>query len=368
MKQLIIFNPKLEVIGIIDLFRMLIWTRKFYTNGTFQLLCDLTEDNLNMLKKDNIIYKSHGEAAYIEGREITVNEAGIEQLKITGKFLTAYMSRRIMHGTTIFNGKAEELTRKLVNENMINPQNIHRKFEFLELGELNGYSEKIQYQKSYGNIMEQNELILAPLKIGFCINMDNKKRKLIYNTKKGIDRTVNQLEVPKVVFSRDFENILEQKFIDSRSDYYNSALIAGAGEGEERKTIEIEDTTKTGANRYELFVDARDIQDQITENNETIKIPDETYYPLLIERGNQYLAQHAEIYTLDSKINTNANLKYRTDYDIGDFVTVVDKKWKIKMDTQITEIEETYEETGQSINIVFGNSIIDIIEKIKRKG
>ena len=35
--------------------------------------------------------------------------------------------------------------------------------------------------------------------------MDNKERKLIYNTKKGIDRTVNQLEVPKVVFSRDFE-------------------------------------------------------------------------------------------------------------------------------------------------------------------
>ena len=61
-------------------------------------------------------------------------------------------------------------------------------------------------------------------------------------------------------------------------------------------------------------------------------------------------------------------MKYRTDYDIGDFVTVVDKKWKIKMDTQITEIEETYEETGQSINIIFGNSIIDIIEKIKRKG
>ena len=101
--------------------------------------------------------------------------------------------------------------------------------------------------------MEQNELILTPLKIGFCINMDNKKEKLIYNTKKGIDRTVNQLEVPKVVFSRDFENILEQKFIDSRSDYYNSALIAGAGEGEERKTIEIEDATKTGANRYELL-------------------------------------------------------------------------------------------------------------------
>ncbi len=38
MKQLIIFNPKLEVIGIIDLFRMLIWTRKFYTNGTFPII------------------------------------------------------------------------------------------------------------------------------------------------------------------------------------------------------------------------------------------------------------------------------------------------------------------------------------------
>ena len=58
MKQLIIFNPKLEVIGIIDLFRMLIWTRKFYTNGTFQLLCDLTEDNLNMLKR-TILYTNH---------------------------------------------------------------------------------------------------------------------------------------------------------------------------------------------------------------------------------------------------------------------------------------------------------------------
>lgn len=60
------------------------------------------------------------------------------------------------------------------------------------------------------------------------------------------------------------------------------------------------------------------------------------------------------------------NNKYKKDYDLGDIVTVVDKNWRIRIDTRITEIEEAYEEKGFEVNVTFGNNIPTIIDKIKQ--
>jgi hypothetical protein len=66
----------------------------------------------------------------------------------------------------------------------------------------------------------------------------------------------------------------------------------------------------------------------------------------------------------------NANRKYKEDYDLGDIVTNINKKWGVKLDTRIEEIEEVYEDGNEKINVVFGDEAPTIIDKIKklRKG
>ncbi|WP_050607269.1 siphovirus ReqiPepy6 Gp37-like family protein [Clostridium niameyense] len=373
--ELYIFNRDLELKGILDTFTSLRWIRKYHKSGEFELHCDLNSNTLNLLQRENIVYKKDDtEAGYIETRQLKIGLDGQEYLEVKGKFLMSYLSRRIIWGRVNFNGKTEELMRKLINDNAINPTNGNRKINNLISGEIKGFNEDIKYQNSFGNILDQLENISNTSNLGYRNLLDIKSRKIVFDIYKGVDRTIENGTIAPCIFSRDFENILEQEYTDSLNNYRNTVLIAGAGEGKDRKITFIEEGN--GLDRYELYVDARDLQntEQVEKkdsegniNTEDVLIPDSKYMPMLIQRGKEKLSECYKIQTFNSKINTNGNNIYKKDYDLGDIVTVIDKKWGIQLNTRITEIEEVYEEKGLEINIVFGNDIPTIIDKIKQK-
>ena len=131
----------------------------------------------------------------------------------------------------------------------------------------------------------------------------------------------------------------------------------------------------SGLDRLELFVDARDVsdteQEEVTddEGNTTtvdVEIPWSEYEPLLLQRGNEKLSEWTKIETFEGTINTNANNVYKVDYDLGDIVTIYDKDLRIKLDTRITEIEETYEKGKVEIVPTFGNNIPTLLTKLKQ--
>ncbi|GAA0082422.1 MULTISPECIES: siphovirus ReqiPepy6 Gp37-like family protein [Clostridium] len=381
--ELYIFNRDLELIGILDTFTSLRWIRRYFKSGEFELHCALDCSTLELLKRDNVVYKKNDvEAGYIETRQLKIGEDGQEYLEIKGKFLTNYLDRRISWDRVNFSGKTENLMRELVYCNAINPTNLDRKIPNLILGDLKGFNEDIKYTNSFGNIIEQLENISNTNNLGYRNILDIKNRKILFDVYKGVDRSINNGSIAPCIFSRDFENILEQEYMDSLNNYRNTTLIAGAGEGKDRKITYIENGK--GLDRYELYVDARDITDKeekkkmvvdydeegnVTgehEETEEVEITWERYKPLLLQRGKEKLEECKEIQTFDSKINVLGNNKYKVDYDLGDIVTIVDKKWGIRIDTRVTEIEEVYEEKGLEVNVVFGNNIPTIIDKIKQ--
>ena len=370
--ELYIFNKDLELKGILDTFTSLRWIRRYHKSGEFELHCALNSDTLNLLQRENIICKNgDDEAGYIETRRLRIDSTGQELLEIKGKFLTSYLRRRINWGQLIFNGKTEELMRKLVNDNCISPAN--RALPNLILGSLKNFDDTIQYQDSYGNILSCLESISNTSNLGFKNILDMENQKIIFSVYKGIDRTVNNGAIAPCIFSRNFENILEQEYADSLNNYKNTALIAGAGEGKDRKLTSIEEGQ--GLNRYELYVDARDLQstkqvektgEDGNKTTEDVPMSDNEYIPMLLQRGKEKLAECYEVQTFSSKINTQGNNIYKKDFDLGDIVTIVDKKWGIQVDTRITEVEEVYEGGKVEINPTFGNNIPTIIDKIKQ--
>ena len=50
-----VYNTDLQRQGVIDVFRSLIWTRKYFEAGTVELHCALNEKNLRYLQKGNIV-------------------------------------------------------------------------------------------------------------------------------------------------------------------------------------------------------------------------------------------------------------------------------------------------------------------------
>ncbi|NFC87518.1 hypothetical protein EXN13_07450 [Clostridium botulinum] len=381
--ELYIFNKYLELKGILDTFISLRWIRRFHKSGEFQLNCMFDINTLNLLKPENIIYRKDDlEAGYIETIQIKLNENGQEYLEIKGKFLTNYLNSRISWERIKFDGGLESLIRKLINDNVINPKNINRKISNLVLGDIKGFNENIKYSDSFGNILGQLEKISTTNNIGFRNILDIKTKKIIFDLYKGVNRTANNSSIAPCIFSREFENILNQEYVNSFNNYKNTTLIAGAGEGSARKITYMENGI--GLDRHELYVDARDISDKeektrmvedrdlegniIGEHEETYEaeIPWDRYEPLLLQRGKEKLSECKKIETFNSKINIQSNNVYKKDYDLGDVVTIRDKKWNLMINERITEIEEIFDNNGKSVNVMFGNQIPSIIDKIKQ--
>ena len=362
--ELYIFNRDLEFQGIIDNFTSLIWRRRYFNSGGFELQCALTTQNLNLLARENIIFKKDGseitgEAGVISYRNLKQGTEGKEILVLKGSFLTGYLNRRIIWGTEVLNATTEATIRKLINDNGINPINTDRIIPNLLLNDLNNFTNEVDYQVSYANMLEEIESLASVSELGFKIDFDINNKTLAFDIYEGLDRSVNQEVNLKCIFSKEFENILEQEYVDSLNNYKNLCLIGGVGEGTARKLVTIGNSI--GLDRFEVFADQRSLSNEV----DTIPMADADYTNLLIGKGNETLAETKEIQTFDSKINLNSNLKYKVDFDLGDIITITSKKWGMTLDSRITEVEEIYEEQGQQINITFGNNIPTLIDKIK---
>lgn len=360
--ELYIFDRELNFKGILESYFSLIWTRKYSKCGEFELHCDLSPETLNLLKKGNVIWKKDDlESAYVEHRHLKQDTTGKEILAIKGKFLTGYLGRRIVWDRQNLNTTSELAIRELIINNATNPMDVVRKIDLMALGEVKGYAGNIDKQVSYANLLETVEEIANTSELGIRTLLDIENKQMILGIYRGLDRTASNGVNPPAIFSQEFENILEQEYTDSLNNYRNTVLVAGEGEGSDRELVSIEDGQ--GLDRYEMFVDARDLQSKDEDDN---VIPIAEYRKLLEDRGISKLSEHKEIETFDSKVNLNSNLVYKKDFDLGDIVTCTSKKWGITIDTRMTAIEEIYEESGKQINIVFGNEIPTLIDKIRQ--
>ena len=356
-----VFDENLNYIDEIDKFTSLQWVRKYHECGTFELHCPVTEHNIKTLVRGNLIwFKGNNEVGIIEYRNLTVNQTGEEELKLVGRFYTSILARRIIRTTENHQNKlVEVIMRGTVDKNCITT--IDSRKLPISLGELNNFTEKLDYQNTYGDLLEELTKLSITSNVGFYVRTDLNAQKHYFETIKGIDRSINQSVNSPVVFSRDYDNLYEQEYTDSDNDLKTTAIVAGEGEGSERTVIEVLDNY-TGLNRRELFVDARDLQKEV----DNVVMTDAEYRNLLNQRGNEKLSEYKELQTFEGKIITN-NYEYKKDYDIGDIVTVLDKNWNVAANTRITEITEIYENGKTEIVPTLGNKIPTVLDKLKRR-
>ena len=87
---------------------------------------------------------------------------------------------------------------------------------------------------------------------------------------------------------------------------------------------------------------------------------------MLRTRGSTELEGYGEAVSFTSTISTNSNLKYKSDFDLGDRITCKEVKWGIQIDARITEVLETYQKGEETIEATFGDSLPTLLEQIKK--
>lgn len=337
-----LLNTSLEIVNILETYKSVIWTTRYYTSGDFELYIPATQDMINLIKKDYYIVRSDDltQAMIVENIQITTDVEAGDYIIITGKSLKSILSRRIIWNQTILSGRVEKCVRQLVNENAIASSITARNIPNLILGSELGITDTISVQFTGTNLEEAIVEICKSYHLGYDILLDWDTKKFVFILYKGTDRSYDQSENPYVVFSNEYENLLTSNYQATTGDYKNVAKIAGEGEGVDRRTATI--GTATGLNRYELFVDARDI------SSNDGAVTDSDYTNLLVEKGNTSLAEHTLTEAIEGEVAANYTYKINEDYFLGDVVSVVNE-YGIAMTPRIIEVIESEDDTGKYI-------------------
>lgn len=343
-----IFDKDINFIGEVDNFTSLIYTRKWETYGEFEI--HLPISRISLMKKNNIIMLNNDgyRTGVIEHMEI--NEKANEEITVKGYSLSYWLTQRLTVPPTgyshhSFNTSAEDIMIALVRANAVEPIEIKRRIPKLTFETSKSRGDKLQFQTRYKVLGDELTKISKATGLGFTIFLDYKAKKFIFKVIEGKNLTYSQDFNPPVIFSTEYDNILKENYKDSNIGYKNVGYIAGQGEGVDRE-IEILNNELSGLDRRETFIDARDI-------NEAGSLSD---------RGKVKLSETPQIINFECEVETS---HYRITWDLGDLVTVVNKKLSIKLDNRVSEVREVYE-NGFKVEPTFGTSVPLVGEKIKQ--
>ena len=370
--ELYVYSSEMELEGIVEKIASLIWTRRYWSCGEFKLLVPFTEEHSRMLVKNNIIMKrGDDEAAQIRYVHITKNSQGLEEIEVQGKFLIAWIGKRIIKKQIITNDTTQNILYRIVRENVTNPADTARKIPDVSIATDDEDTESgvIDYtSEQYTNAQLAAETAAKAAKLGIRMRTDARTGAHVFSVYEGRDLTAgNTAGNAPCIFSQEFDNIVEQEYTNSVENLKTTAFVGGEEkEGVARKVAEVGGSA-AGLAREEVFINATDIVQEYEDDDGTqVSLTDTEYLALLSARGAEELEQYAETLSFGSKINTFANLIYRTDYDLGDRVTCVNKRWGIRIDVRITEIAETYQNNVEEIDITFGESLPALLTQIRQ--
>lgn len=362
-----------DAIGEINQFTSLMWPDKFNGHATFELWAPITQENKELIKKGNILWCGGDNAAIIEIIQSDVNDKGEKTYKVKGRTLEMFLTTRIIWGTYSCSNKySSTVMYEIVNENCVNPTKAARKIPFLECAEDEQVGKQIAYQKTGGEVYEALTTLASDADIGFCVLFRPREKKLIFKVIEGVDRSImpaSTFDANPVIFSTDLEDILKSSYYTNDQDIKSVALVAGEGEGSERKKVISGDDASEGFLRRELYVDARDLQSEVFNNDgSTSSIPEDEYEAMLNNRGDEKLSECVVTETFDATMRVAGNVQYAygVDYNKGDKVIVQDTELGVQVIGKITEVSENFDDEYELI-ITFGYSYPTLIQKIKQQ-
>lgn len=348
--DLLVLNKSLDVIAIVDVYESIIWTERYYEYGDFELYTAMTQDLLNYIKTDNYIQRVGSDRVMIieEIRIDTDSETG-NHITVTGRSLESILDRRVVWSQTTISGNLQNGIKKLVNENIISPSKEERKisnfiFKDSTDSQITGLTVEAQYTGD--NLYDVISKVCEEKSIGFKVSL-NESKQFVFELYAGADRSYEQTNYPYVVFSPNFDNIINSNYLESKENLKNVALVGGEGEGTARKYLAIGNTS--GLDRRELFVDARDISSE-GEDGQTLTT--EQYNELLKQRGNEYLADYTDLVSFEGAVETNIMYKYGVDFFDGDIVQIANE-YGHEAKVRILEVVISENEEGNSVYPTF---------------
>lgn len=338
-----ILDDSLRRIEVVEQYHSFIWTERWSSSGDFVLEVPPTSAEARMLTKGKLLACDKSDRVMqIQTAEIATSEDGARFLKVTGPSLEDVMKERpnkyteiiagtpqAANGLTIGNGttdKPADLVRTLFNGICVTAPGgtpftndvipfMEATAYYSQTGALGYPIETPIIQTPIGTLYDTIKAICDTYRMGFRIVRIESNTpwddaaQLYFEVFMGFDRTSGQTTYDAVIFSEELDNLMNTSELESISGMKNVAYVYAAAASAVVYAPGV-DSTISGFNKRVLVVDASDITDAVGA----------TLTSKMNQRGLSELAKARRIVGFDGQIPKDNNLRYGTDYLLGDLV------------------------------------------------
>ena len=368
-----IFNSNLEWMGIVDAVQSLVHRTSWHEIQNSEMVVSKTAQGVDELQIGRILLVNDQRYKALVIEEMTATNDD-QYWNYTLIPLKGILNYRITHPIDSHATQAlfqSEAMMVLAASNLVSQtRDNNRKFlhtdnvtNMFDVNDYKFYGEIISFTVDWKTSYLGDALVsIAKMNaddgfpIGWNIHVSDTYDKFRLDTYKALNRSVNQVSVPPVVFSEEFGNIKNVSYTYSTKEWRNVAYI-GWNNGTADQTsgvVNYKHGDVKGFNRREIVLDS------------SKKTTDE-----VLNEGKSELNKrpHIESFTAEILNNENTMTTYMKDWFLGDIVTIqskyILKDQLLSINAQITEIEEVYDAGEYSINVTFGEGRLSLLKLIK---
>lgn len=380
--EFMVLNSKFDAIAMIDTFTSAIWTVRYDQAGDFELYTPVRLDYLQSMAIGNYLWNRNSDRLMIiETVEIQADHEDGPQLYISGRSLESILDRRIITSSEVFTGNLSEIIGTiLAREVMISGNRQIPGFIYTPSTDTHITSITAEFTARGENVYDIICSLCQENKIGFKI-LPHGAGGFEFQLYKGIDHSYDQNEVPYVVFSPSFENLLNSNYIKSFKAYKNSVYAVGTYQKEitltnkykddngtwvEEETTTYEETevtawgysesgTPSGLARREIFVDNGGVNDGEQGGEAS------SWNAINKQKGLTELADHQTTTAFEGELEATRQYIYGEDFDIGDIVQV-ENEFGITGTVYISEIVWSQDVNGLTMTPTFTSTEDETIE------
>lgn len=320
-------------IDVVDSFKSFIWTERMSSPGDCEVIM-LSKTQWDKLTIGRILtHTKTKEAMIIEERHSTTDQLGERLYIIRGRSLDTLLEKRSVipptgKATWLNHGPIWEAITLLVKNFALSSTSmggandvIPELYRYIDVNDQQVHSIAVKIQSLYTAIKD----LADSRNLRFGIDLNPSSPRLRFYTIEGEER--------QIMFSTQLDTLSDPSFLHTNADHYNTAYI-WSNEGKYRTSVG--STSATGINRRILTVEATDLD--INEDTNSTQLMSQ-----MRQRGLEELAKHKELRLFDGKLSGDDPYVYRTHYQLGDIVTLMDEdnnKQKVRVSEYIFAQDE----------------------------
>lgn len=360
--DLFVFDLNFNRLGVIDDFINLDINSNYDSLSMLSLTVEGSKEYIDLLQTDHILVKANDlTKGYIIQTKEFIDENSSE-LRIIAHSLNVILNDRLVLGQQEFTGTIEDVMKSFVLVNAVSPVNPNRIIPNLQISANHGIAINTTEGTKNKPLCDYLYDLCKKHDVSFDILLDHTNKKFIFDVWQGMDRSTQQTMNAHVIFSKSFDNVLQQHYTESVSDMKSTAVVLG----EENQTIVAVYDELSGFDRKEMLVESNVTSTYKDENGADIVLTPLEYETLLIEEGKKALSEYRDIKTFESTVDPQSNFVYGLDYFMGDKVSIRNDDLGIIMHTRIISSRETISREGEFLQINFGTNIPTFLDKVKR--